>query len=186
MPTALHVYVEDTDAVYQQALEAGASSIGAPVDQQYGERSAGVKDPSGNVWYIATAKGERHIPAGLHTVNVYLHPLRADPLIKFMERALAATGVEKYASPDGVVHHARVTIGDSVVEMGEAHGPYQPMPTMFYLYVPNVDASYRRALEAGAVSVSEPADQPFGDRTAGVKDAFGNQWYLATQLRETR
>jgi uncharacterized glyoxalase superfamily protein PhnB len=70
--------------------------------------------------------------------------------------------------------------------MGEAHGPYQPMPTMFYLYVPNVDASYRRALEAGATSLSQPTDQPYGDRTAGVKDAFGNQWYLATQLRETR
>lgn len=186
MPTALHVYVEDTDAVYQRALDAGASSIGAPADQEYGERSAGVKDLSGTVWYIATAKGNRHVPAGLHTVNVYLHPLRAEPLIKFLERAFGATGVEKYASPDGVVHHARVTIGDSVVEMGEAHGLYQPMPTMFYLYVPDVDASYRRALGAGATSLSEPADQPYGDRTAGVKDAFGNQWHLATQLRETR
>jgi PhnB protein len=186
MPTALHVYVENTDAVYQRAIDATASSIGAPVDQEYGERSAGVKDPSGTVWYIATATGERPVPAGLHTINVYLHPLRAEPVIKFMERAFGATGVEKYASPDGVVHHARVTIGDSVVEMGEAHGPYQPMPTMFYLYVPNVDASYRRALEAGATSLSQPTDQPYGDRTAGVKDAFGNQWYLATQLRETR
>ncbi|MBI3491270.1 MAG: VOC family protein [Acidobacteria bacterium] len=186
MPTALHVYVEDTDAVYQRALDRSASSIGAPADQEYGERSAGVKDPSGNVWYIATAKGDRHVPAGLHTVNVYLHPLRAEPLIKFLEQAFGATGVEKYASPDGVVHHARVTIGDSVVEMGEAHGPYQPMPTMFYVYVPDVEASYWRALGAGATSLSKPADQPSGDRTAGVKDAFGNHWHLATQLRETR
>jgi uncharacterized glyoxalase superfamily protein PhnB len=189
MPTALHVYVEDTDAVYRRALDSGASSIGAigaPADQEYGERSAAVKDPSGTVWYIATAKGEHHVPAGLHAVNVYLHPLRAEPVITFMKRALGAADVEKYASPDGVVHHASVTIGDSVVEMGEAHGPYQPMPTMFYLYVPNVDRSYRRALEFGASSLSEPADQPYGDRTAGVKDPFGNQWYLATQLRETR
>jgi PhnB protein len=185
-PTALHVYVEDTDAVYQRALDAGASSIGEPVDQQYGERSAGVRDAGGNVWYIATAKGEHYIPAGLHTVNVYLHPLRAEPLIAFMQRAFGASGVEKYASPEGVVHHARVTIGDSVIEMGEAHGPYQPMPTMFYLYVPDADATYRRALQAGAVSTSEPADQPYGDRTASVKDSFGNLWYLATQLREMR
>jgi PhnB protein len=186
MPTALHLYVQDTDTVYRRALEAGAESIGEPADQEYGERSAGVKDRSGTVWYIATAKGERHIPAGLHAVNVYLHPLRAEPVIKFMQRAFGATGVEKYASPDGVVHHAKLTIGDSVVEMGEAHGPYQPMPTMFYLYVPDVDASYRRAVDAGATSISEPADQPYGDRTAGVQDAFGNQWYLSTQLRETR
>jgi PhnB protein len=184
MPTALHVYVEDTDAVYQRALAAGATSMGEPVDQVYGERSAAVRDPSGVVWYIATAKGAHHIPPGLHSVNVYLHPLRAEPVIAFMERAFGGTSVEKYASPDGVVHHATVTIGDSVVEMGEAHGPYQPMPTMFYLHVPDVDASYRRALEAGATSMSAPADQPYGSRVAGVTDAFGNQWYLATPLRK--
>jgi PhnB protein len=185
-PTALHVYVEDTDAVYQRALDAGASSIGGPVDQEYGERSAGVRDAGGNVWYIATAKGEHYIPAGLHTVNVYLHPLRAEPLLAFMERAFGASGVQKYASPEGVVHHAQVTIGDAVIEMGEAHGPYQPMPTMFYVYVPDADAAYWRALQAGAVSMTEPADQPFGDRMASVKDPFGNLWHLATQLRETR
>src|SRR4029077_112555 len=66
-PMAFHVYVEDTDAVYRRALEAGASSIGEPVDQPYGERSGGVKDPSGNVWYIATAQGDHYIPEGLHT-----------------------------------------------------------------------------------------------------------------------
>jgi PhnB protein len=107
-------------------------------------------------------------------------------VIKFMERAFGASGVEKFASPDGVIHHARVTIVDSVIEMGEAHGPYQPMPTMFYLYVPDVDASYWRAANAGGESISAPADQTYGDRTAAVKDVFGNQWYLATQLRETR
>jgi uncharacterized glyoxalase superfamily protein PhnB len=182
MPTALHVYVEDTDAVYQRALAAGATSMGEPVDQAYGERSAAVRDPSGVVWYIATAQGARHIPPGLHSVNVYLHPLRAEPVIAFMQRAFGASSVEKYASPDGFVHHATVTIGDSVVEMGEAHGPYQPMPTMFYLHVPDVDAAYWRTLEAGATSMSAPGDQPYGSRVAGVKDPFGNQWYLATPI----
>jgi uncharacterized glyoxalase superfamily protein PhnB len=76
MPTALHIYVEDADAVYRRALAAGAASTAPPADQAYGERSASVKDPSGNAWYIATAKGEHHMPAGLHAVNVYLHPLR--------------------------------------------------------------------------------------------------------------
>jgi PhnB protein len=68
--------------------------------------------------------------------------------------------------------------------MGEAHGPYQPMPTMFYLYVPDVDALYQRAINAGATSMSAPADQPYGDRSAGVKDAFGNQWYIATHFKD--
>ena len=186
MPTALHIYVENTDAVYRRALEAGATSIGEPTDQPYGERSAGVKDASGTVWYIATASGDHYIPTGLHSVNVYLHPLRAEPLIRFMERAFGATSRQKYASPEGVIHHAQVTIADSIIEMGEAHGPYQPMPTMFYLYVPDVDGAYWRALNAGAESISAPADHAYGDRSAGVKDPFGNQWYLATQLRETR
>jgi PhnB protein len=58
------------------------------------------------------------------------------------------------------------------------------MPTMFYLYVPDVEASYWRALNAGATSVQQPADQPYGDRTAAVKDVFGNQWYLATHIQD--
>ena len=181
-PAALHVYVEDVDAAHRRALAAGGVEIQPPADQEYGERGGSLQDPFGNHWYIATAKGERHLPKGLRAVNSYLHPVRAEPVISFLKRAFGAVEVAKYASPDGVVHHAAVRIGDTVVEMGEAHGPYQPMPSMFFLYVPNVDASYRRALEAGAISTGEPADQPYGDRTAGVKDVFGNQWYLATHL----
>jgi PhnB protein len=183
-PNALHVYVEDTDAAFKKALAAGATSIGAPRDQDYGERSATVKDGAGNVWYIATHKGESYIPKGLHNVNVYLHPRRAEPLIGFLKRAFGAQEVAKYASPDGVVHHAQIRIGDSVVEMGEAHDKYEPMPAMFYLYVPNVDAVYRQTVAAGATSFQEPTDQPYGDRQAGVRDAFGNTWYIATHIKD--
>ncbi len=184
LPQALHVYVKDTDAVYQRALEAGGTSMQAPRDQDYGERSGSVRDAFGNHWYIATSLGETYVPKGLRTVTPYLHPLRAEPVIQFLKRAFDAKEVAKYASPDGVIHHARVTIGDSVLEMGEAHGPYQPMPAMFYLYVPDVDATYTRALAAGGISAGEPTDQSYGDRTASVKDAFGNQWYLATHIKD--
>jgi PhnB protein len=183
-PTALHVYVEDVDAAYARALEAGATSIGEPVDQPYGERGGGVRDASGHVWYIATAKGDRHVPPGLHAVNVYLHPRRAEPVIAFLTRAFGGGDVQKYASPDGVINHASVRIGDSVVEMGEAQGPYQPMPATFYLYVPDLDGAYWRALQAGATSVAEPKVQPYGERTATVSDVFGNTWYLATPVRK--
>ncbi len=180
----LHVYVEDADAVYQRALDAGATSIQPPTDHEYGERSGSVKDAVGNHWYIATGKGGKYIPEGLNNVNAYLHPLRAEPVIGFLKRAFGAREIAKYAAPDGVIHHAAIRIGDSVVEMGEAHGPYQPMPTMFYLYVPDVDAVYHRAVAAGAASLSAPQDQPYGDRNAGVKDSFGNEWYIATPLRK--
>jgi uncharacterized glyoxalase superfamily protein PhnB len=182
--TAIHLYVEDSDAVYQQALKAGATSIDEPRNQEYGERSASVKDPAGNYWYVATHRGESYIPKGLNSVNVYMHPLRAEPVIKFMKQAFGARELAKYASPDGVVHHAEIRVGNSVVEMGEAHGRYQPMKSMFYLYVPDCDAVYRRALAAGATSISEPTDHPYGDRSGGVQDAFGNQWYIATHIKD--
>ncbi len=183
-PNALHLYVEDADAAFERALAAGATLIDAPRDQDYGERSATVKDAAGNFWYIATHTGESYIPKGLHNVNVYLHPRRAEPLIAFLKRAFGAQEVAKYASPDGVVHHAQIRIGDSVVEMGEAHDKYESMPAMFYLYVPNVDAVYRQTVAAGATSFQEPTDQPYGDRQAGVRDAFGNTWYIATHIKD--
>jgi PhnB protein len=82
------------------------------------------------------------------------------------------------------VHHAQIRVGDSVIEMGEAQGKYETMPAMFYLYVPNMEAVYKQALAAGATSFQEPTDQPYGDRNAGVKDAFGNKWYIATHVKD--
>jgi len=187
--TALHIYVEDADAVCENALAAGATLIDEPRDQEYGERSGSVKDPAGNIWYIATHKGESYIAKGLNNVNVYMHPLRAEPVITFLKRAFGARELGKYASPDGVVHHAEIRVGDSVVEMGEPQGPhskYGPMPAMFYLYVPDCDAVYQRALAAGAKSIQEPKDQPYGDRSGGVTDPFGNTWYIATHIKDVQ
>jgi uncharacterized glyoxalase superfamily protein PhnB len=183
-PMALHVYVGDTDATYKRALAAGATSIGVPADQPYGERSAGVKDASGNVWYIATIAGKTYHADAPPTVIPYLHPLRAEPVISFLKHAFGAVEQGKFASPDGVVHHAILKIGNSAIEMGEAHDQYQPMPSMFYLYVPDVDAVYNTALQAGATSMTPPATQPYGDRVGGVKDVFGNEWYIATHVGE--
>jgi PhnB protein len=185
-PMAFHVYVPDTDAVYQRALDRGAVSIQPPADQEYGERSGSVRDRSGNQWYIATFRGDTYFRPGFPIVQPYLHPLRAEPVIQFLKRAFGASEMGRYTAPDGVVHHATLKIGDSTIEMGEAHGLYQPIPGMFYLYLPNVDAAYTRALQAGADSTSRPADQPYGDRTATVKDVFGNQWCLATHLEDQR
>jgi PhnB protein len=181
---ALHVYVPDIDAVYRKALDAGGISIDAPQDHEYGERGASVKDPFGNYWYIATCKGPNYKWEGAPDVQPYLHPLRAEPIMSFLKRAFGAVELGRYASPDGVLHHATLKIGDSHLEMGEAHGKYQPLNSMFYLYVPDVNDVYRRALAAGATSIGEPKDQPYGDRSAGVKDVFGNTWYIATHIKD--
>lgn len=183
MPTALHVYVPDVDLAFARAKAAGATVGQAPADMPYGERGAGVIDAAGNRWYIATARGAHHVPPGLHSVTVYLHPLRAAPVIQFMTRAFGAALLEQHASPEGVIQHAKVQIGRSTVEMGEAQGAYQPMPTMFYVQVADADAVYRAALDAGATSLGSPADQAYGVRQAAVQDPFGNQWFVAAPSR---
>ena len=185
-PTGLHLYVKDADAVYERAVQSGASSLYGPVDQVYGDREAGVKDLSGNHWYIATHKATGHRPEGLRAVTPFLHPRAAAPMIDFLKQAFGAKEESRFQSPDGVIHHAVVMIGDSMIEMGEAHGEWQPMATTFYLYVDDADRWYLRALEAGAASRGEPADQPYGDRVGGVADPFDNVWYIATHKGDQR
>jgi PhnB protein len=184
MPGAFHIYVPDCDATYARAMEAGATSIAGPADQDYGERTATVKDANGDFWHIATYKGDSYKSEGAPTLQPYLYPLRAEPVLKFIKRAFGAEELGRYTAPDGVIHHTTVKIGNAQMEMGEATGPYQPMPTMFYLYVEDCDSLYKRALSAGATSISEPQDHPYGDRSGGVIDPFGNKWYIATHIKD--
>jgi len=181
-PTGLHLYVPDADQVYRAAVDAGAEALYAPVDQPYGDREAGVKDLAGNHWYIATRRSGGHVPEGLGTVTPFLHPRGARALIDFMSRAFGAEQVAAHHEPDGRLAHALVRLGASAIEMGEAHDQWGPMPTMFYAYVDDVDAWYRRALDAGATSIEAPALQPYGERRAAVRDRFDNQWYLAAPV----
>src|SRR5262245_15869963 len=178
-PTGLHLYVPDADEVYRRAIEAGAVSLHPLVDQPYGDREGSVQDLAGNHWYIATHQTGGHIPPGLGSVTPYLHPRGAERLIDFLRRAFAATEMQIERMPDGTVKHAKLRVAESVIEMGEAHGQWGPMPTMFYLYVDDVDAWYQRALDSGATSMEAPALQHYGERRAAVRDAFDNQWYLA-------
>ncbi len=183
--TAIWLFVKDADATYARALKAGATTLHEPADQDYGDREASVKDPWGNHWYIGTHRADAEpLPAGMHTITPYLHPKGAPQVIDFLKRAFGAEEVFRAQDPEGVVHHAKIRIGDSIIAMGEAHGPYQPMPPALHLYVPDTDATYQRAIAAGAISIDEPVDAGYGDRYAGVKDPFGNVWYIATHLRD--
>ena len=183
-PAALHLYVEDVDAVYERALAAGATSLYPPTDHEYGERGASVEDTGGNHWYLATATGASYVPEGATNLMPYLHPKGAPQMIEFLKQAFGAEATAVHQSPDGVVHHATVRIGSSIIEMGEAHGPWQPMPMTFMLYVDDVDAWYERAMLAeGMISMSKPGDQAYGDRVGAVKDPFDNVWYIGTHLK---
>src|SRR5581483_6267456 len=130
-PSSLHLYVPNVDEVFEKAVKAGATVLRPPENQFYGDRDASVRDPFGNHWYIGTRLQGAYVPEGLGTVTPFLHPKDAPQLIDFMKRALGAEEVARYASPDGVVLHAQVKIGDSMIEMGEAHAEFQPMPSMF-------------------------------------------------------
>jgi len=180
---ALHVYLPDADRAYARALEAGATSLYAPVDQPYGDREAGVTDPGGNSWFIATHRGASARPEGLRTVTPYLIVRDAARLVAMLKTAFGASVVESHEGPEGTVMHAKLRIADSTLELGEARGPHGPTSLMLHLYVPDADAAWRRAVDAGASPISKVQDQPYGERNGGVADGFGNQWYVAQLLK---
>lgn len=119
------------------------------------------------------------IPEGYHTVTPYLIVTGVGRVIDFAKQVFRAEVTERMEAPDGSILHAEIRIGDSRIMMGEAGGPWTPMPACLHLYVTDdVDALYQQALKAGAVSMKEPADQFYGDRSATVKDACGNLWSM--------
>jgi uncharacterized glyoxalase superfamily protein PhnB len=118
---------------------------------------------------------------GFHTVTPYLMVRDAEKLIEFVQQAFGATETLRTIGAAGGLH-AEVRIGDSMVMIGGASATTKP--AAIFLYMDDVDAVYQRALEAGATSNMEPTDRPFGDRIAGVDDAFGNVWYIATHQQD--
>lgn len=184
-PAALHAYVPNVDEVYEQAIASGAASLMPPTDMNYGERGAAIEDPGGTHWYIATAFGPTHIPEGLQTVMPFFNPVGASKMIEFLKEALGAEEMGVYRSAKGRVEHAKLRIGDAVVEMGEAHGQWQSRPMQFMVYVADSDAAYARAMNVeGAISLSPPADAPYGGRTGAVQDPWGNTWYLSSPIQK--
>ena len=123
------------------------------------------------------------IPDGYHNVTPFLSVKGAGQLIDFVKKAYGAKERMRMPGPDGGIMHAEVQIGDSIIMLTEAMRE-APMPAYLYLYVNDTDATYKRAIEAGAVSQMEPADMFWGDRHARVQDPFGNSWSLATHKED--
>jgi uncharacterized glyoxalase superfamily protein PhnB len=125
-------------------------------------------------------------PDGYHTVTPYLIVTGATQLVEFLKQAFGATERGLMGPPGGPIMHGEVQIGDSVIMLSDGGGTAESQPTrsMIHLYVDDVDAMYKSSLAAGAKSLREPEDQFYGDRSAGVVDAFGNQWWLATHVED--
>jgi PhnB protein len=124
------------------------------------------------------------IPAGFRTITPYLLVKEVPALLQFMQSAFDAVVVAKEMRADGSIMHAEVRIGTSMLMTGEASESFGPMPASIYLYVEDCDRVYRKALDAGGVSVFDLADLPSGDRYGGVRDSSGNIWWIATHVED--
>jgi PhnB protein len=125
------------------------------------------------------------VPKGFHTITPYLVVDGAEKIIHFVKEAFGAqVAFEPMKRPDGKIIHAELKIGDSILMISDASDRARATSDRLYLYVPNVDAVYQKALRAGATSETEPADQFYGDRSGGVIDPAGNHWFIATHVED--
>ena len=183
-PMTIHLYVDDADSFFARAIDAGATSIYEVGDHVSGDRQGAVRDPFGNVWYIAMIQGWTPGPEGVPSVQPYLHLRGSEKMIPFLENAFGGVVTGHVpTSPEGHVLHATIQIGDNTLELDEAHGEFQPMPCHLHLHVDDADAMYARALRAGATSIDAPSNKPYG-RSGGVRDPFGNSWYVTSPLQQ--
>lgn len=121
-------------------------------------------------------------PEGYTSVSPYLIADGAQRVIDFLKEAFGAAELRRFDGPAGSVMHAEVMIDGSVVMIADAGGDWKPVPSHLHVYVPDVDATYRRALGAGGVSVQEPKQGDDPDRRGGVLDPAGNTWWISTQV----
>ena len=122
------------------------------------------------------------VPDGFHSVTPYLVVDDVASVLEFIVQAFGADVTEKMEVPGAGLMHAEVQIGDSRVMLGQARDGYPAMPSMLYLYVEDCDAAFDRAVGAGGAVVREPEDQFYGERSGGVRDPGGNQWWFGTRL----
>ncbi|HEY0070954.1 MAG TPA: VOC family protein [Chloroflexia bacterium] len=121
-------------------------------------------------------------PKGYSSVAVYVMADGAQRVIDFLKATFDAEVLRRSDRPDGSIMHAEVRIDDTVVMLADGGGQFPAFPVWLHVYVPDVDATYRRALAAGGVSVQEPSQQGDPDRRGGVQDPVGNTWWIATQV----
>ncbi len=131
-------------------------------------------------------------PDGYHTVTPYLTVRDAVAAVEFYQRAFGAELAMKLTMPDGKYAHAEIKIGDCHIMMAEENpqwGNQSPQllggsPVSFMIYVPDADAAFKRAIDAGCTQVRPVEDQFYGDRTGTLKDPFGFQWSLGTHTED--
>ena len=138
------------------------------------------------------AKHTPAVPKGYHTVTPSIFVRGAERAIEFYKKAFGAQERMRFPGPDGLIMHAEITVGDSTIMLadempgqgGKSPDAFGGTPVSFFVYGDNVDAAWKRAVDAGATPIVPLADQFWGDRTGCLKDPFGHQWWLAQHLRD--
>ena len=132
------------------------------------------------------------VPDGYHSLTPSLVLKDARKAIEFYKRAFGAEEVDVMAGPDGRVMHAELRFGDSMLMLGEENPAWPAFksaetigssPASLHLYVPDADAAFKRAVDAGAKSEMPVEDAFWGDRYGKVRDPFGYSWGLATRVK---
>lgn len=120
-----------------------------------------------------------HVRKGMGTVRPYLYG--RPELLDFVTQVFGAEELERSQTSKGG-YHVEVKVGDSIIVLETGEPPEGATRSSVYVYVEDVDATYRRALQAGASSLAAPENKPYLERNAGVKDTFGNVWWIGSLL----
>ncbi len=121
-------------------------------------------------------------PDTYNTVSPYLIVKDAAATIDFLIRVFDAVEIRRFPDDAGRIMHAEVRLDDTVVMIADSAEGWPALPAHVHIYVPEVDTTYQRALEAGATSVQEPVKKADADKRGGVKDAGGTTWWIATKV----
>jgi uncharacterized glyoxalase superfamily protein PhnB len=126
----------------------------------------------------------KYIPDGYHAITPSISVDGAQQFVDFLKQVFNAKERMRMDGPGGKIMHAEFEIGDSLIMLADTTPEWPAKSNSLYVYVEDVDATYKRAIQAGATSVREPQDMFYGDRTSGVADPFGNFWGIATHIED--
>ncbi len=122
-----------------------------------------------------------HIPPGFNTVTPYILVEGADRFLDFLVQGLGGVEIGRHMNGDRIAN-AQVRLGTSTVMVGETATGFPAMPASYYLYVENADEAMTKAIAAGGAKIMDVANKPYNDRQGGIRDQFGNLWWLSERL----